>query len=50
MGISGISMGSLVLIFLIAVMLFGTEKLKDLGADLGEAIKSFKKAIDDNDK
>lgn len=48
MGISGVSMGSLILIFLIAVLLFGTDKLKDLGADLGKAINGFKKALDDD--
>ncbi|MBM4210948.1 MAG: twin-arginine translocase TatA/TatE family subunit [Gammaproteobacteria bacterium] len=47
MGLSGVSMGSLILIFLIAVLLFGTDKLKDLGSDLGKAIKGFKKALDD---
>lgn len=50
MGLSGISMGSLILIFLIAVLLFGTERLKDLGGDLGKAINSFKKALDDDKK
>lgn len=47
MGLSGMSMGSLVLIFMIAVLLFGTDRLKDLGSDVGKAIKGFKKAMDD---
>jgi sec-independent protein translocase protein TatA len=47
MGLSGMSMGSLILIFMIAVLLFGTDRLKDLGSDVGKAIKGFKKAMDD---
>lgn len=45
MGIGGISPGSLILIFLIIVLLFGTKKLQTLGEDLGKAIKGFRKGI-----
>lgn len=45
MGLSGISPLSLLLIFLIIVGLFGTEKLKSLGTDLGKAIKQFREAL-----
>jgi len=48
MGFGGMSMGSLILIFMIAVLLFGTDRLKDLGGDVGKAIKGFKKAMDDD--
>lgn len=47
MGLSGISPLSLLLIFLIIIALFGTSKLKSMGADLGEAIKNFRKSMDD---
>lgn len=53
MGLSGISPLSLLLILLIAVALFGTHKLKNLGTDLGHAIKNFRHALHDdteNDK
>ena len=51
MGLSGISPLSLLLILLIVIALFGTNKLKTLGSDLGEAIKHFRRALnDDNDK
>jgi sec-independent protein translocase protein TatA len=51
MGLSGISPMSLLLILLIVVALFGTEKLKQLGTDLGKAIKNFQDAMkDDNQK
>lgn len=51
MGLSGISPLSLLLILLIVVALFGTNKLKTMGSDLGEAIKNFRRALnDDSDK
>ena len=44
------SMGSLLLILLIVVLVFGTRKFKSLGSDVGGAIKGFRKAMsDDND-
>lgn len=47
-------MGSLsiwhwLLVLVIVILVFGTKKLKTLGRDAGEAIKSFKDAINDND-
>ena len=39
---------SLLLIFLIIIALFGADKLKHLGRDLGQAIKQFRQALDDN--
>lgn len=50
MGLSGISPLSLLLILIIAVTLFGTAKLKTLGTDLGEAIKNFRRALNDENK
>lgn len=47
MGLGGISMGSLVLIFLIILVLFGTKKLRTIGEDLGHALRSFKKGLED---
>jgi sec-independent protein translocase protein TatA len=46
MGISGISPMSLLLIFLIIIVLFGTKKLRNIGEDLGNAIKSFRRSLD----
>jgi sec-independent protein translocase protein TatA len=45
MGLTGISPGSLILIFLIVVLLFGTKKLQSMGEDLGKALKGFKKGL-----
>jgi len=36
----------LIVIFLIALVVFGPKKLPDLGKGLGEAIRGFKKALD----
>jgi sec-independent protein translocase protein TatA len=47
MGLSGISPLSLLLILLIILVLFGSNKLKNIGTDLGEAVKNFRRALDD---
>lgn len=49
MGIGGIGIWQLLIILLIVVMLFGTKKLRNLGSDLGGALKGFKTAIKDED-
>lgn len=50
MGLGGISIWQLLIILLIVVMLFGTKRLKNLGGDLGEAIKGFRKSINDGEQ
>jgi sec-independent protein translocase protein TatA len=45
MGFGGISVWSLLLILAIIILIFGTKKLRNVGTDLGGAIKSFKKAV-----
>jgi sec-independent protein translocase protein TatA len=50
MGLSGISPLSLILIFLIILALFGTNKIKNIGTDLGSAIKNFRKALSEEDE
>jgi sec-independent protein translocase protein TatA len=34
----------------IVLLLFGTKRLRNLGGDLGNAIKGFKKAMNDDEK
>ena len=47
----GISIWQLLIIAVIVVLLFGTKKLRNLGSDLGSAVKGFKNAItDENSK
>ena len=50
MGFGGISIWQLLIILVIVLLLFGTKRLRNLGSDLGNAVKGFKKAIDDPDK
>ncbi len=47
MGIGGISVWQLVIILAIVIMLFGTKRLRNLGGDLGSAIKGFKQSMND---
>lgn len=49
MGLSGISPMSLLLILLIVLVLFGSNKLKNIGNDLGIAIKNFRRALQSDD-
>ena len=42
--LSGIGPGSILLILVIVIVLFGTKKLRNVGSDLGAAIRSFKKS------
>ncbi|NAT77080.1 Sec-independent protein translocase subunit TatA [Dickeya dadantii] len=44
----GISIWNLLVIAVIVVLLFGTNKLRTLGSDLGASIKGFKKAMSDD--
>lgn len=50
MGLSGINITSLLVILAIIVLLFGTKKLRNIGADLGNAVKGFKKAVNEDEK
>ncbi|MDF2866711.1 MAG: tatA [Gammaproteobacteria bacterium] len=45
----GISLGSLLLILLVVVLLFGTKRLRNIGEDLGAAVKSFRKGMQDEE-
>lgn len=45
MGLGGISIGQLLLIAIIVLLLFGTKKLRNIGSDLGGAIRGFKEAM-----
>jgi sec-independent protein translocase protein TatA len=46
----GIGIWQLVIILVIVLLLFGTKRLKNLGGDLGGAIKGFKGAMKDGDE
>jgi sec-independent protein translocase protein TatA len=40
--------GSLLIVFLIIMMLFGTQRLREIGNDLAVAIRSFRKGMQDD--
>jgi sec-independent protein translocase protein TatA len=48
MGFGGISIWQLVIVLGIIILLFGTKKLRNLGGDVGSAVKGFKKAMNDD--
>ena len=41
----GISIWQLLIILAIVLLLFGTKRLKNIGGDVGGAIKNFKSAV-----
>lgn len=47
MGIGGISVWQLIILLVIVVLVFGTKRLRNMGGDLGAAIKGFRKGMED---
>ncbi|WMS86439.1 Sec-independent protein translocase subunit TatA [Pleionea litopenaei] len=45
-----ISMWQILIILLIVILLFGTKKLRNVGGDLGAAVKGFKKGMNDEEQ
>ncbi len=50
MGVGGIGIWQLLIVLVIVLLLFGTKRLKNIGSDLGNAIKGFKGAMTDEEK
>jgi sec-independent protein translocase protein TatA len=46
----GISIWQLLIVLVIVLLLFGTKKLRNIGGDLGGAIKNFKSSMKDGNK
>ena len=38
------------IVLVIVVLVFGTKRLGNIGKDLGDAVKGFKKGVQDDDK
>ncbi|MFT6915163.1 MAG: sec-independent protein translocase protein TatA [Motiliproteus sp.] len=49
MGFGGISIWQLVIVLVIVVLVFGTKKFRNMGGDLGNAVKGFKKAMSEEE-
>lgn len=50
MGFGGISIWQLLIVLVIVLLLFGTKRLRNLGGDLGNAVRGFRKAMDDKEQ
>lgn len=46
----GISVTKLLIVLAIIIVIFGTKRLKNVGADLGSAIKSFRTSMRDEEE
>ena len=49
MGFGGIGIWQLLIILVIVLLLFGTKRLRNIGSDLGGAVKGFKGAMKKED-
>ncbi len=45
----GISIWQLLIVLALVILIFGTKKLRNLGGDVGSAVKSFKTAMKDGE-
>jgi len=50
MGIGGLGMGEMLLIFLVVLLLFGAKRLPEIGSSLGKGIREFKSSVKDIEK
>lgn len=48
--IGGISVTQLLILLVIVMLVFGTKRLRNIGSDLGSAVKGFRKGIEDEDE
>ncbi|SFU58914.1 Sec-independent protein translocase subunit TatA [Halomonas korlensis] len=48
--LGGISIWQLLIVLGIIILIFGTKKLRNVGGDLGGAVKGFKKAMNEDGK
>lgn len=46
----GFSVPHLLVVLTIVVLVFGTKRLKNVGSDLGDAIKGFRNAVKDGEQ
>jgi len=47
---AGLSIWHVLIFAIVVILLFGTSKLKNLGKDVGGAVKDFKKSIKDDEE
>lgn len=44
------SITHLIILLVVVVLIFGTKKLRNIGSDLGGAVRDFKKGLDTGDE
>jgi sec-independent protein translocase protein TatA len=49
MGLGGVSVWELLIILAIVITIFGASRLRNLGTDLGAAVRSFRQGLRDDD-
>ncbi|MBL8226356.1 MAG: twin-arginine translocase TatA/TatE family subunit [Chromatiales bacterium] len=49
MGLGGVSVWELLIILAIVITIFGAGRLRNVGADLGAAVRSFRQGLRDDD-
>jgi len=47
MGLGGLGMTEIILIFLVVLLLFGAKRLPEIGSSLGKGIREFKSSVRD---
>lgn len=47
--LGGISPIQLIIVLVIVILIFGTKKLRNMGKDIGGAVKGFKQGMNDKD-
>jgi len=50
MGIGGLHIWHLLILLVVVLLVFGTKKLKNVGSDLGAAVKGFRAAMGEGEK
>ncbi|MNY76003.1 Sec-independent protein translocase protein TatA [compost metagenome] len=49
MGIGGLSVGKLAILLLIVLFLFGGKRLRNVGSDVGDAVKGLREGLRSSD-
>ncbi|MEE9263100.1 MAG: twin-arginine translocase TatA/TatE family subunit, partial [Vicinamibacteria bacterium] len=50
MGLGGLGMWEMIMIFLVVLLLFGAKRLPEIGSSLGKGIREFKGSIKEIEK
>ncbi|MGY6555198.1 MAG: twin-arginine translocase TatA/TatE family subunit [Wenzhouxiangella sp.] len=49
MGIGNIGLPQLIIVLVVVMLVFGTKKIRNLGGDLGSAIRDFRKGMSETE-